>query len=75
MEGEVSNHDCADGAASMENNRCMRGKCRGGCGGGGGGRGVCDCRRGLRGGGGLRGVCGKGARGFDERSGVRVTWC
>lgn len=42
MEGEVSNHDCADGAASMENNGCMRGKCRGGCGGGGvsgGGRG------------------------------------
>lgn len=29
MEGEVSNHDCADGAASMENNGCMRGKCRG----------------------------------------------
>lgn len=50
MEGEVSNHDCADGAASMENNGCMRG-----CGGGGvsgGGRGVCDCRMGLRGGGG-----------------------
>lgn len=55
MEGEVSNHDCADGAASMENNGCMRGKCRGGCRGGGvsgGGRGVCDCRRGLKGGGG-----------------------
>lgn len=30
MEGEVSNHDCADGAASVENNGCMRGKCRGG---------------------------------------------
>ena len=32
MEGEVSNHDCADGAASVENNGCMRGKCRGGAG-------------------------------------------
>lgn len=30
MEGEVSNHDCADGAASMENNGCMRGKMLGG---------------------------------------------
>lgn len=33
MEGEVSNHDCADGAAGVENNGCMRGKCRGGGGG------------------------------------------
>lgn len=33
MEGEVSNHDCADGAASTENNGCMRGqKLGGGCG-------------------------------------------
>lgn len=30
MEGEVSNHECADGAASVENNGCMGGKCRGG---------------------------------------------
>lgn len=34
MEGEVSNHECADGAASVENNGCMGGKCRGGWGGG-----------------------------------------
>lgn len=33
MEGEVSNHECADGAASVENNGCMGGKCRGGWGG------------------------------------------
>lgn len=29
MEGEVSNHGCADGAASVENNGYMGGKCRG----------------------------------------------
>lgn len=57
MEGEVSNHDCADGAASVENNGCMRGKCRGGGFSGGGGRGeVVIAERGLRGGRGPRGV-------------------
>lgn len=66
MEGEVSNHDCADGAASVENNGCMRGKCRRKVGGGA----SCDCRRGLRGGEALRK---RGARGFDEQSGARVT--
>lgn len=30
MEGEVSNHDCADGAPSVKNNGCTRGKCWGG---------------------------------------------
>lgn len=25
MEGEVSNQECADGAASVQNNGCMRG--------------------------------------------------
>lgn len=62
----------------MENNGCMRGKCRGGCGGGGvsgGGRGGLWLQNGLKGWRGLRGVWAKGARGFDERSGVRVTWC
>lgn len=78
MEGEVSNHDCADGAASVENNGCMRGKCRGG----GSLRwrrrrgGEVIAEKGFKGAGGDReGFEGKkGARGFDERSGVRVTW-